>query len=708
METRCGAEYRRGIMNTGGWRDEVSSIRVLFLLVPLILLSGCAVLEDFFSSLSAVSLSLKTPEERHTAFAQSYQAYLRHDYRSAYGSFTTLARGYPLLADHSHYFAGISAARLDSPRQAMRQFARLLQDYPRSVHSPAAAVEIGEIELRERQFDAARAHFARAMNETADPELRQRAAIGTAEAEEAAGETDAALRRFREVRSQAAGTPAGLRARDHIERILNAHPEFATTGYDRVEEARLLLAEKEYAKAESLLQEALEDPQALNVPEILRQLAEAQLAGGKLEAAMKSFWNIAERYPRSPQAPAAIFRMAGVLWNRDRNRAALRLFENYLDRYPGAEQAPDALYGIARIEQQLNDNAQAIARFGELARRFPQHKLAAEAAWRIGWIRFLSQQNRAAAAAFASVPGNAPSARYWQARALEAAGDRAAAQRLYQRITTEDAASYYGILSQRRLDGVGDSAFRLGTIAPVEPTRPTTPAATFTEDFHLPRWLELQAAGVPDLARLELTAIEREYGSDPTAQQYLIAAYQTVDGYYAALRLARANPAVRRSAEETRRLEYPLAFWSDVSAAAGPQHVDPLLVVATMRQESLFNPTARSKADARGLLQLLPSTAKQIASTGSDSSDPQDLYEPQTNIKLGTRYLRMLLDRFGGDPLKALAAYNGGETMTERWARLPRAGEADVFVENITYRETRDYVKRVIGNYAKYAQFYAK
>jgi soluble lytic murein transglycosylase len=117
----------------------------------------------------------------------------------------------------------------------------------------------------------------------------------------------------------------------------------------------------------------------------------------------------------------------------------------------------------------------------------------------------------------------------------------------------------------------------------------------------------------------------------------------------------------------------------------------------------MFDPTARSPADARGLMQLLPSTAERVAAT----TDPIDLNDPQVNIDLGTRYLRALLTRFGGDPLKAIAAYNGGENAVVKWQRQFADLADDEFVESITYRETRDYVKRVVSNYRAYQQQYS-
>ena len=105
-------------------------------------------------------------------------------------------------------------------------------------------------------------------------------------------------------------------------------------------------------------------------------------------------------------------------------------------------------------------------------------------------------------------------------------------------------------------------------------------------------------------------------------------------------------------------------------------------------------------------MQLLPSTAKRVAATSDQPIDHTDLTDPRVNIELGTRHLRTLLTRFGADPLKALAAYNGGEAAVEKWQRRFADLADDEFVESITYRETRDYVKKVVANYRAYEQLY--
>jgi soluble lytic murein transglycosylase len=164
-----------------------------------------------------------------------------------------------------------------------------------------------------------------------------------------------------------------------------------------------------------------------------------------------------------------------------------------------------------------------------------------------------------------------------------------------------------------------------------------------------------------------------------------------------------------RSAGPFARYLYPLAYWSVVTATARTHQVDPLLVYALIRQESLFAAGAVSSANARGLMQLMPATARELAhATGVPAPSPGSLHRPATNVGFGVALLRRLLDRYDGSRAKALAAYNAGQEAVAKWERRYGSREPDEFVELISYRETRDYVKAVLRNYRAYRRLYAE
>ena len=159
--------------------------------------------------------------------------------------------------------------------------------------------------------------------------------------------------------------------------------------------------------------------------------------------------------------------------------------------------------------------------------------------------------------------------------------------------------------------------------------------------------------------------------------------------------------------EAVRRLLYPRHYWDLVERFSAKYHLDPALLLAVMHQESRFQSQAKSRAAARGLMQLLTSTARRLASQLEVGKiQDSDLYKPELSIELGAYYLSQLLSTFHGSLEKALAAYNGGSENTRRWAKKSPATEPEIFVANIGFRETKLYVLKVMGNYHAYRTIY--
>jgi soluble lytic murein transglycosylase len=157
----------------------------------------------------------------------------------------------------------------------------------------------------------------------------------------------------------------------------------------------------------------------------------------------------------------------------------------------------------------------------------------------------------------------------------------------------------------------------------------------------------------------------------------------------------------RRSLFPADRFDYPPAYPGAVLAAAAAESLPPALLWAIMRQESAYDRDARSRAGAIGLLQLLPTTASQLAGR---TITAEALVEPRLNVRLAARYVRGLLREFG-DPRAVLASYNAGEEAVRRWNR-DRGAVDDEWVERIPYRETRDYVKQVYSGWRRYEAIY--
>jgi len=209
--------------------------------------------------------------------------------------------------------------------------------------------------------------------------------------------------------------------------------------------------------------------------------------------------------------------------------------------------------------------------------------------------------------------------------------------------------------------------------------------------------------------------IPREIAADPDSGSWSALAeaqiYASYGEAYRAMRaLKRALPGAASASIQSIPLAYwhilfPEPYWSTIKIESAKNNLDPYLVASLIRQESEFNPSVISYANAWGLMQLLPSTGKSIArQEGMTHFQTFQLLDPETNIRLGTRYLRQTLDRFGGVPEYALAAYNAGESRVEDWQAAGPYSGIDEFVESIPFTQTRDYVQAILRNIEIYRE----
>ena len=280
---------------------------------------------------------------------------------------------------------------------------------------------------------------------------------------------------------------------------------------------------------------------------------------------------------------------------------------------------------------------------------------------------------------------------YWYGRALAAAGDEAGARAYYLRISGQT--EFYSQLASEELGYV-----------------PALPEVTYQATDE-----EVERAGrEPGLQRaLELIRLGlRTEG----VREWL----HTVRSFDDTRLIAAAELAHRagiydraiQAADRTERvhnfaLRYPLPYREVFEAYAKAQGLDEAWVYGLVRQESRFITHARSSAGAAGLMQIMPRTAKFIASKiGLRNFKPANVTEVQTNVNLGTGYMKIVLDQLG-HPVLASAAYNAGPGRARRW-RDARPLEGAIYAETIPFAETRDYVKKVIANSVFYAALLGK
>ncbi len=325
-----------------------------------------------------------------------------------------------------------------------------------------------------------------------------------------------------------------------------------------------------------------------------------------------------------------------------------------------------------------------------------------EAEFHAGWIalRFLNEpakavQHFAAVAKTASTPISISRIAYWQGRAAEAAGEAQNARLFYER-AADQPTTYYGQLAQEKLG----RTISLRKVTPLtEDERRAFDALVPIQALHL-----LQQIGESDLA-MGLYSDLAQALNDPGQLDALAGLATSQQNPRAVLAIGKI--ALQRGFPLDQHA-YPLAAIPDFQPVG--DEVEPAMVYAIARQESAFNPRAISSAGARGLMQLMPATAKRTAQRFGVGFDLKRLIEdPSYNAKIGSAHLGELMEDWKGSHILAFASYNAGGGNVIKWVRSygdPRKPDVDEvdWVERIPFYETRNYVQRVLENLRVYRQ----
>ena len=410
-----------------------------------------------------------------------------------------------------------------------------------------------------------------------------------------------------------------------------------------------------------------------------------------------------------------------LLMELARNRSDLdeqkRIVAEMESRFPRSPWLAEALYSSGNMYLLRREYAQAVEYYTTLATRFPASKNAAAAHWRAGWLsyrqglyadaaRLFDEQIRLYPAATETV-----SALYWRGRLYETEDHKPAqAAANYRAILRAFQRFFYAQMARQRLAALGDAQPAAQPLLdhfqppPVPPLQESFPA----DSPHLAKARLLANAGLNDYIAQEIAADPDSSSWSALAEAQIYASYG--ENFRAMRALKRALPYAATASIKSIPLSYwrilfPEPYWETIKAESAKNNLDPYLVASLIRQESEFNPSAISKANAYGLMQLLPSVGKSMArQEGMSHFETFQLLDPATNIRLGTRYLRQTLDKFGGVREYALAAYDAGDDRVIEWQAAGPYQGMDEFVESIPFTETREYVEAIERNIETYKE----
>ncbi|MBW4559852.1 MAG: transglycosylase SLT domain-containing protein [Mojavia pulchra JT2-VF2] len=439
-----------------------------------------------------------------------------------------------------------------------------------------------------------------------------------------------------------------------------------------------------------------------------------QVAGKEQAKAIATYQQLVQKFPEAKETGTALLRLAEMAKTR---KDALPYLDQVINQFP--DLAGKALVEKAKIFQALKDNQSAEQAWQLLIAKYGNSDEAAEYRWKIAQEKAKARDYAGAWQWAEPITTNnpksilAPRAGFWVGKWATNLGKQEEAKAAYEYVIGEFPYSYYAWRSAAILGlNVGNfNTLRQMNPEIIPPQRPvpTAGSETFKELYLLGQdrdaWLqwetEFQNKDQPTVAEqftqglMQLVRGENKLGIDtiskledreiPEEQ----AQYQTLSQqvtYWQA--------------------RYPFPYLQEIEKWSTDRQLNPLLVTALIRQESRFESRAKSVANASGLMQVLPSTAKWIAPQIKLDFKTINLENPNDNVMLGTWYLDHTHQQYSNNSLLAIASYNAGPGNVSKWLQTLPTQDPDEFVEKIPFDETKNYVRQVLGNYWNYLRLY--
>jgi len=670
------------------------------------------------------SFEQRYPNSEAAALARlrrGYDHYQRRDYATAVSLLNTPLIGeFSRLGDYGLYYLG--KAQFDSGQFQAAQFtlAQIGLQYPHSPLARQATLQAGRAAAVRRDV----AGVEQVLRPLLDKGDGNALAILTL-AYHAAGRLEEAHRTWRRIVTEA---PASL-TQDEVKNAQQAlFPDPATAASSiRVTDAaglrlranRLYEAKQYSAAAEDFTRLVELDPTMLQSDETRLRYGISLYFAQNFALATAQLAAVSDR---DKQRHAEALFYLSEAQRRSGNISYPATVERLLSLYPTSPRAGEALENLAQWAAKRGNETY----YERLIRQYPERKVGQRWHFQRAWT--LHQQRSYATAlplllehvALFPASDYKGIAAYWAARNLERTGRNTEAKLLYEAIVRRYRYGYYGQQAANRLAALrAVPAAQLPAQHPVmravaglPPACPPSETIGREGEIHLERASQLRIIGLMESALEEAEAARQIAPTSPKAALEIARIYRDLGQPNRAVQaLQRAHPdyltyqgdEISREAWE---IFFPLREWETIQQAAQANGLDPFIVAGLIRQESVFDVNARSRANALGLMQLLPSTGRLVANKkGVGPITADQLYNPKLNIILGTSYLADMRRQFGRDEY-AFAAYNAGPGRVVKWLKTLPTEELDVWIDAIPITETRLYVQGVLRNAAHYRRLY--
>lgn len=440
------------------------------------------------------------------------------------------------------------------------------------------------------------------------------------------------------------------------------------------------------------------------------------------EESLESFLT---RYPFDEKAPDAVYWLGRNYLRQGKEDAFIASSLGFLKQYRNEERYAEVLYRLGNVYADRGDPENAFLYLDRVIRELPSNSYASDSLWKKGWISYKTGNFDAALHTFNKIISSRDrhpykaQAMYWRAKIMGKIGNYEEVDNDICSLCKEYDESFYCLFSRYYYAGAGkrDNEYpgchpELVSGSPMMQDQEIAKQVwnVGNQEQGLTRIRLFIYLGLKDEAIAETLRLRNRISDDREMSITLASILYSLGEYNRAMYTIRPYiPSLRSDsgyAPDKRLwpLVYPAGYSDLITKYAVRNNLDPFLVHAIIREESWFNKEAVSPAGALGLMQLMPGTAKRVARDSYGGRE--SLFDPEVNIELGTKFFAERLKQFDGNIFLAIASYNAGPEAVEKWMNERNGVELDEFIEDIPYKETREYVKKVFKSYMEYHRLY--
>lgn len=645
--------------------------------------------------------------EIHHALAYNYEKLGNRP--KAVGNYVrVITNNYPLADSATYRLAKLYEGMNNEPK-AIKWYTRLINDYPKNPYSEEAIWNLVQLHLEQSQYEKTKVLLTNIKDTTQN---QREVKYALARCEEGLERYDTAFKIHQKLIAEQQSDKVAEKVVRKLKMLASDHSYLKLTTQDQLNCGLVQYYQGNWKSAINELTPLSKNSDVKMKGRALYYIAQSNKSRKWYNTATKNYnyvialGNKTEYLTRAHYQSAQCYKLKGSL------TTAVKRLENFVKTYPWSELVDNALYDIAQIHERREKPELALNAYSRLIDVAPGSDYADWAAWRIGWERFDRKQYEESYKAFKGLKENFPGNRYamgahfWMAKIRERQNKPEIAKEIYEEV----AKARYWYYSARAKEILNFKTSELEPKAIQDEKLPKKEACP--ENLPILMKLRLYEDAVYQLTHY----IQQNRHAAKECYFALVTCYEAMEKYDKAREVADnalMSPAFQNQATgdlaKLRKFLYPLHYQYLVEKYAEKYEVNAALIYAMILEESRYRSDAISWAGAIGLMQIMPSTGRELArQLNIRRFRTSMLKDPEINIRMGTKYIGYLNSIFDDNAMLVSGAYNGGPGRMKRWLDSKNIKDIDEFVEKITIRETRLHIKKVINSYDNYVEIYGQ